>query len=203
MKEEEERHRKGVGVEEGEEGGNAQAATRLNGAQKAIHTLRNISDEFNTSVDGADATLFSSASPSAELSSWLVLARVAGSGGIVLSAAPLVGVRDCDSVGSSMSSCVVSSSASVSARSEAVCEDNWEAVCEVDCEAAWMVDWEAAWMVDWEAACKGMRDCTPESRLALRARGAMAGRESDRRAGDLRSDATASAWEAGWVVGDR
>lgn len=195
MKEEGERHRKGVGVEEGEEGGNAQAATRLNGAQKAIHTLRNISDEFNTSVDGADATLFSSASPSAELSSWLVLARVAGSGGIVLSAAPLVGVRDCGSVGSSMSSCVVSSSASVSARSEAVCEDNWE--------AAWMVDWEAAWMVDWEAVCSGMRDCTPESRLALRARGAMAGRESDRRAGDLRSDATASAWEAGLVVGDR
>lgn len=187
MKEEEERHRKGVGVEEGEEGGNAQAATRLNGAQKAIHALRNISDEFNTSVDGADAMLFSSASPSAELSSWLVLARVAGSGGIVLSAAPLAGVRDCGSVGSSMSSCVVSSSASVSARSEAVCEDNWE----------------AAWMVDWEAACKGMRDCTPESRLALRERGAMAGRESDRRAGDLRSDATASAWEAGWVVGDR
>lgn len=195
MKEEGERHRKGVGVEEGEEGGNAQAATRLNGAQKAIHALRNTSDEFNTSVDGADATLFSSASPSAELSSWLVLARVAGSGGIVLSAAPLVGGRDCDSVGSSMSSCVVSSSASVSARSEAVCEDNWE--------AAWMVDWEAAWMVDWEAVCSGMRDCTPESRLALRARGAMAGRESDRRAGDLRSDATASAWEAGLVVGDR
>lgn len=185
MKEEGERHRKGVGVEEGEEGGNAQAATRLNGAQKAIHTLRNTSDEFNTSVDGADATLFSSASPSAELSSWLVLARVAGSGGIVLSAAPLVGGRDCDSVGSSMSSCVVSSSASVSARSEAVCEDNWEAACEVDCEAAWMVDWEAV--------CSGMRDCTPESRLALRERGAMAGRESDRRAGDLRSDATASA----------
>lgn len=185
MKEEEERHRKGVGVEEGEEGGNAQAATRLNGAQKAIHALRNTSDEFNTSVDGADATLFSSASPSAELSSWLVLARVAGSGGIVLSAAPLVGGRDCDSVGSSMSSCVVSSSASVSARSEAVCEDNWEAACEVDCEAAWMVDWEAV--------CSGMRDCTPESRLALRERGAMAGRESDRRAGDLRSDATASA----------
>lgn len=67
--------------------------------------------------------------------------------------------------------------------------------CEVDCEAAWMVDWEAV--------CSGMRDCTPESRLALRERGAMAGRESDRRAGDLRSDATASAWEAGWVVGDR
>ena len=195
MKEEGERHRKGVGVEEGEEGGNAQAATRLNGAQKAIHALRNTSDEFNTSIDGADATLFSSASPSAELSSWLVLARVAGSGGIVLSAVPLAGVRDCGSVGSSMSSCVVSSSASVSARSEAVCEDNWE--------AAWMVDWEAAWMVDWEAACKGMRDCTPESRLALRERGAMAGRESDRRAGDLRSDATASAWEAGLVVGDR
>ena len=195
MKEEGERHRKGVGVEEGEEGGNAQAATRLNGAQKAIHTLRNISDEFNTSIDGADATLFSSASPSAELSSSLVLARAVGSGGIVLSAAPLAGVRDCGSVGSSMSSCVVSSSASVSARSEAVCE--------VDCEAAWMVDCEAAWMVDWEAACKGMRDCTPESRLELRERGAMAGRESDRRAGDLRSDATASAWEAGWVVGDR
>ena len=195
MKEEGERHRKGVGVEKGEEGRNAQAATRLNGAQKAIHALRNTSDEFNTSIDGADATLFSSASPSAELSSWLVLARVAGSGGIVLSAVPLAGVRDCGSVGSSMSSCVVSSSASVSARSEAVCE--------VDCEAAWMVDCEAAWMVDWEAACKGMRDCTPESRLALRERGAMAGRESDRRAGDLRSDATASAWEAGWVVGDR
>ena len=49
-------YKEGGRMKEGKEGGNVEEATRLHGAEKTVHALRNTNEEGSTSVDGVDAT---------------------------------------------------------------------------------------------------------------------------------------------------